>query len=527
MPLTQFPQYFIHFLRTNSDTRSIAWAIGNHFIIIMRKVNPDSIKLVAPCTYEIPIGFVPNMRVPGKFFATPDMAALAFAELQEWNEGDGKSIPSIAQIAYTATLPGISEASFGMADMHSGYGFCIGGVAAFDTTDHNAIVSPGGVGYDINCGVRLMTTNLTREDVEPHLSQLVDELYKQVPVGVGGKRKGFVTKADIRDILKDGAKWAVHRGYGVEEDLELCEEGGCVAYADPQTVSERAVDRGMGTLGTLGAGNHYVEVQEVDEVFDERAAEVMGIHKGQIVLMIHTGSRGLGHQVADDFIKEMEASCDLSALPDKQLASAPFESELGQRYIHAMGAAANFAWCNRQVIMHFAQKAFRNVLKRDDLEMHLVYDVAHNIAKLENHVIDGVEKQFVVHRKGATRAFGPSRREVPAKYREIGQPVLIGGSMGTASYVLVGRDGNPAFGSTCHGAGRTMGRGKAIRELDPDVIKAGLEAKGVKLRAASKKTVVEEASVTYKDVEQVVSACATVGLSAKVARLVPLGVIKG
>ena len=493
----------------------------------MASVDADAIKLVAPCTYEIPVGFVPDMRVPGRFFATPEMAALAFKELRDWKEDQMKGLPSILQIAYTSTLPGISVASFGMADMHSGYGFCIGGVAAFDRSDKEAIVSPGGVGYDINCGVRLMSTNLTREDVEPRITELIDELYKEIPVGVGGKRKSFITKNDIPEICKLGAKWAVNRGYGVAEDLELCEEGGCVSYADPKAVSQRAIARGMGTLGTLGAGNHYVEIQVVDEVFNEKAAEVMGLRKGQIVVMIHTGSRGLGHQVADDFIKTMEAQCEQTNLPDKQLASAPLDSDLGQKYIQAMGAAANFAWCNRQVIMHFARKAIAAVMKRDDLKMDLVYDVAHNIAKLEEHVIGGVEKEFIVHRKGATRSFGPSRPEIPAKYKEIGQPVLIGGSMGTASYVLVGVDGNCAFGSTCHGAGRTMGRAKAVRELDPDAIQAELEAKGVTLRAASKKTVVEEAAVTYKDIDQVVEACSTVGLSGKVARLVPLGVIKG
>lgn len=491
------------------------------------EINPALITQIGPCTYEIPIGFVPNMRVPGRFFATPDMAKLAFLELEQWLENRNTGLPSVIQIAYVATLPGITAGSFGMPDMHSGYGFSIGGVAAFDTSDTTAIISPGGVGYDINCGVRCMTTNLTRADIQDHLEALTDELYKQIPTGVGGKRKSFVTKKDIPEILAQGAKWAVQRGYGVAEDLELCEEGGCVSYANPRFISDRAIARGQGQIGTLGAGNHYVEIQEVDEIFDERAAEVMGLRKGQIVVMIHTGSRGLGYQVAEDFIREMEMACDMSQLPDKQLASAPLSSPLGQKYLHAMGAAANFAWCNRQVIMHFARVAFQNVLKRDDLEMHMIYDVAHNIAKLEKHVVDGVEREYIVHRKGATRSFAPGRVEIPVKYREIGQPVLIGGSMGTASYILIGTSRNEVFGSTCHGAGRTMSRSKAIKELNAEDIKSDLSGRGIQLRAANNKTVVEEAAETYKDVEQVVQACEAVGLSARVARLVPLGVIKG
>ncbi|KAH0787905.1 RtcB family protein [Histomonas meleagridis] len=492
------------------------------------KVDPSLIRMVEPCVYEIPIGFVPNMRVPGKFYATPDMAELAFSELQNWIDNPNTGLPSIIQIAYVATLPGISQASIGMPDMHSGYGFSIGGVAAFDTSDPNSIISPGGVGYDINCGVRCLTTNLTLPEIEPVRKQLIDSINRNIPTGVGGKRKKFITKSDIPDILTNGAKWAVDHGYGVPEDLANCEEGGCVSYADASLISERAILRGMDQVGTLGSGNHYVEVQVVDEIFNEEAANVMGLFKGQVVVMIHTGSRGLGYQVADEFIKEMEKNYK-DDLPDRQLCSAPLNSELGQRYLHSMGAAANFAWCNRQVIMHFVRDSFKRVMKRDDLEMHLIYDVAHNIAKIEKHVVDGVEKEFVVHRKGATRAFGPGREEIPEKYRAIGQPVLVGGSLGTASYILLGTDAdkNKSFGSTCHGAGRTMSRSKALREITSQKIKGELKEKGIEVRAANNKTVIEEAPENYKDIEQVVEACQIVGVSSKVARLVPIGVIKG
>jgi tRNA-splicing ligase RtcB len=469
------------------------------------------------------------MRVPGIFYATPETAELAMSELNNWLRNRNSALASIVQIAYVATLPGIATASFGMPDMHSGYGFSIGGVAAFDTSDPDCIISPGGVGYDINCGVRCLTTPLRRSDVKPHLKSLVDALYQKIPVGVGGKRHNFMTKQDIGEIVRDGAKWAIKRGYGVQADLDNCEENGCLRGAALSAISDRAVQRGVGQLGTLGAGNHYVEIQEVAEIFDQRAASVMGLSRGQIVVMIHTGSRGLGYQVADDFIKEMEEKCDIDTLPDRQLSAAPVASELGKRYLKAMAAAANYAWCNRQVISHFAREAFREVFETDDLEMNLIYDVAHNIAKIEKHVVDGVEREFVVHRKGATRAFGPGHPEIPRKYRGIGQPVLIGGSMGTASYILVGTDRktNRAFGSTCHGAGRVLSRSKAIRDLTADEVQGELSRKGIRMKAANKQTIVEEAPESYKDVDEVVEACQAVGISRKVARLVPLGVIKG
>lgn len=500
------------------------------------QINPDMIHLVEgeECVYEIPIGFVPNMRVPGRFYATPDMAALAFDELNNWNKNRNAGLPSIMQIAFVATLPGISKYSYGMPDMHSGYGFSIGGVAAFDTCDPNCIISPGGVGYDINCGVRCFTTHLTKEEVEEKKKDLIDAMYRNIPTGVGGKRKDFMKKTDVPEILSKGAGWAIEHGYGVPEDLENCEEGGCLKFAEPSLITERAIERGNGQLGTLGAGNHYVEVQYISEIFDEKAAEVMGLKKGEVVCMIHTGSRGLGHQVADDFIKEMERKCYNPNLPDKQLSAAPLYSDLGQKYLKSMGAAANFAWCNRQIITHFARKAFNEVFgdknsKGEEIKMDLIYDVAHNIAKIERHTIDGVEREFVVHRKGATRSFGPDREELPEKYKEIGQPVLIGGSMGTGSYILVGtvEEENGSFGSTCHGAGRVMSRTKALRELGAQQVKQNLSQKGIQLRAANNNTVIEEAPESYKDIDQVIEACQKVGVSKRVAKLIPIGVIKG
>ncbi|KAK8834992.1 hypothetical protein M9Y10_016636 [Tritrichomonas musculus] len=500
------------------------------------QINPDMIHPVEgeECVYEIPIGFVPNMRVPGRFYATKDMADFAFEELNNWIQNKSSGLPSIMQIAFVATLPGIKKYSYGMPDMHSGYGFSIGGVAAFDTSDPECIISPGGVGYDINCGVRCFTTHLTREEVEAKKKDLIAAMYRNIPTGVGGKKKNFMKKTDLPEILSKGAGWAIEHGYGVPEDLENCEEGGCLKFANPSLITDRAIERGNGQLGTLGAGNHYVEVQYIDEIFDERAAEVMGLKKGEVVCMIHTGSRGLGYQVADDFIKEIGKKCCTTDLPDKQLSSAPLQSELGQKYLQSMGAAANFAWCNRQVITHFARKAFTEVFgttnsNGEEIKMDLIYDVAHNIAKIEKHTVDGVEGEYIVHRKGATRSFGPDREELPPKYKEIGQPVLIGGSMGTGSYILVGtvEEENGSFGSTCHGAGRAMSRSKAMRELQIGHVREELNQKGIELKAADKNTIIEEAPESYKDIDQVIEACQKVGVSKKVAKLVPIGVIKG
>ena len=492
------------------------------------QIDPSLIKLVDECVYEISIGFVPNMKVPGRFYSTPDMAELAFQELNEWLSNRNKGLPSIIQIAFVATLPGITKYSYGMPDMHSGYGFSIGGVAAFDTSDPNCIISPGGVGYDINCGVRCFTTHLSREQVEEQKEKLINTMSKKIPSGVGGKLKNFMDIKDLPDILAKGSRWAVEHGYGVSEDIENCEEHGCMKDADPSLISRRALSRGNGQLGTIGAGNHYVEVQYIEKIYDEEAAKVMGLKEGEVVCMIHTGSRGLGHQIADDFIKEMEKNCDDCNLPDKQLSSAQLKSDLGQRYYKSMCAAANFAWCNRQVITHFAHESFKEVFGTED-KMDLIYDAAHNIAKIENHEFNGVKCQFIVHRKGATRAFGKDREEIPARYKGIGQPVLIGGSLGTSSYILVGTEGNVnnSFSSTCHGAGRAMSRSKALHSITAEKIEEQLKEKGIELRAANAHTVIEEAPETYKDVDSVIEACDTVGVSKKVARLVPIAVIKG
>lgn len=493
------------------------------------EIDPKMIKQISPCVYEIPIGFIPNMKVPGRFFATPEMAENSFEELEEWILDRNKGLPSIMQIAFVSTLDGIVKGSYGMPDMHSGYGFSIGGVAAFDTSDPDAIISPGGVGYDINCGVRCVATNLTKGEVIGYKKELIDALYNSIPTGVGGKKKRFLKKDDIDEVMLKGAKWAFENGYATEEDIENCEDHGCVSYADPSVISDRAKQRGFEQLGTLGSGNHYVEIQSVDEIFDDEIADIMGLFKGQIVLMIHTGSRGLGYQVATDIMKETK-NIKNPNLYDNQLKSPKFQSELGQKYLHAMGAAANYAWCNRQIITHRAREAFNQVFNgRKEVEMHLIYDVAHNIAKIEKHVIDGVEHELIVHRKGATRSFGPGREEIPEKYRSVGQPVLVGGSFGTASYILAGTNESMdlAFGSTCHGAGRVVSRQRALRCLDERKIQRELKSKGVEIRAASRGTIVEEAPETYKDVEEVVEACETVGASKKVARLLPIGVIKG
>lgn len=492
----------------------------------MSDIDLSLIKEIAPNTYEIPIGFVPNMKVPGIFYSNKDFLEHLFEEVQDWIKIPGSGLPSLLQIAYVSTLDGISRASYAMPDMHSGYGFPIGGVAAFDLSDEKAIVSPGGVGYDINCGVRLLTTKLTYEEIEPIKEQLVDKLFQTVPTGVGGKRGNFCTKSDIELILKNGAKWAVDRGYGVQADLDNCEEGGCLSNADPSLIGERARARGFSQLGTLGSGNHYVEIQRVDSICDEAAAATMGLFVGQVVVMIHCGSRGLGHQAASDFVERVKNESPLSfdKLPDPQLASAPAACKLGEEYLAAMAAAANYAWANRQLITHFVRRAFSEAFGRE-IQMDLLYDVAHNIAKRETHG----GREFIVHRKGATRAFGPSRAEVPPRYRGTGQPVLIGGSMGTASYVLAGTDESEerSFGSTCHGAGRAMARKRAAKDFEKETVLKQLADKGIIVRAAGEKTVMEEAPDCYKSVESVVDVCQSAGLSRKVARLLPIGVIKG
>lgn len=489
------------------------------------------IKEVEKDTYEIPIGFIPNMRVPGRFFATPEILEFAIQEVKDWEVNPKSGLPSILQVAYVSTLKGISKFSFAMPDMHSGYGFSIGGVAAFDMDDPEAIVSPGGVGYDINCGVRCLVSNLTYDEIAPFKDKLVESIYENVPCGVGGKRKDFIKMGDINQILEKGAKWCVENKYGTQNDLDCCEENGCMSGADTKLVSQKIRGAALNQLGTLGSGNHYVEIQRVEKIYNQEAANVMGLKENQVVVMIHCGSRNIGTKLASEYIDRMinENPEAVAQLPDEQLVSASAHSDTGKKYISCMAAAANFAWANRQTITHFVRKSFTDVLGRADVKLDLLYDVAHNIAKIEKHTIDGVEKEFVVHRKGATRSFGPGRTEVPEKYRAIGQPVLIGGSMGTASYILLGTEEamSKTFGSTCHGAGRTISRSKASRDINQEHVEEELHAAGVLFKAAGKKTLIEEAPEAYKDIDEVIDVCEAAGISRKVARTVPIGVIKG
>ncbi len=435
------------------------------------------------------------------------------------------------QVVNVAHLPGIIKYSLAMPDIHWGYGFPIGGVAAFDLKE--GIISPGGVGYDINCGVRLVRTELHRKDIEKRLREIVEALFRSIPTGVGSKSQMRLSLAEERKVLIEGAKWAVSQGYGRQEDLEYIEEGGTMEGADPDLLSDRALERGRPQLGTLGSGNHFVEVGYVEKVFNDKLAQALGLFPDQVSVLIHTGSRGLGHQVCDDYIKVMiQASRKYGIeLPDRQLCCAPLGSEEAKRYIAAMICAVNYAFANRQMITHWLREAFEKLFKLSprDLRMDLVYDVCHNIAKFETHIIDGIEKKVCVHRKGATRAFGPGRKEVPARYRPLGQPVLIPGDMGRCSYVLMGTQKamEETFGSTCHGAGRVMSRKRAIKAARGRSISRELEDQGIYVRATGRETLAEEMPEAYKDVSQVVEVVHNAGISQKVARLKPLAVIKG
>jgi tRNA-splicing ligase RtcB len=427
-----------------------------------------------------------------------------------------------------ATLPGIVQASYTMPDAHWGYGFPIGGVAAFDP-DQGGVVSAGGVGFDISCGVRCLHTRLRREDVLPAKAELADALYDTVPAGLGSRGRLRLTDAEMDAMLAGGARWAVEQGYGTAEDLERIEEQGCMAGARPEEVSRHAKDRQRDEVGTLGSGNHYLEVQYVAEVRDPVTAAAFGLHTGDVVVSIHCGSRGLGHQVGTDFLKRMVLAAGSYGidLPDRELACAPINSPVGQSYLGAMRAAINCALANRQVITHLTREAFARVLPQARLP--LLYDVSHNTCKVEEHVLDGRARRLFVHRKGATRAFGPGHPDLPAALRPSGQPVLIGGSMGTGSYVLVGTPQGEArsFGSSCHGAGRSMSRHQALRQWRGRDLVAQLAAEGILIRSPSMRGVAEEAPAAYKDVTAVVDAAEAASLSRKVARLKPLACIKG
>ena len=436
------------------------------------------------------------------------------------------------QAANVTTLPGIVGKSLAMPDIHWGYGFPIGGVAATD--DEEGVLSPGGVGFDINCGVRLVRTNLHIQDLDANKIQaLVDEMFKNVPSGLGSKAKVRLTRKELNDVLQLGARWGVENQYGWSEDVEFLEENGCLEYADNTKVSERAKQRGAPQLGSLGAGNHFLEIQKVAKIYDLEAAKAFGVKdEGQIMVMIHTGSRGFGHQVCSDHLRVLEQTVRNHNiwLPDRQLVCAPVKTREAQDYLKAMACAANFAWCNRQMIVHWVRESFEKILqqKSEDLDMGIVYDVCHNIAKIEEHEVDGKKRKVYVHRKGATRSFGPGKKGIPLKYKDVGQPVLIPGDMGTESYLLKGtNEAEETFGSTCHGAGRVMSRNQAVRTWRGEAIKNELQKKGIYTHPASWKVMAEEAPNAYKDVSEVVNVTHGAKISMKVAKLLPLGVVKG
>ncbi|MDP1759529.1 MAG: RtcB family protein, partial [Thermodesulfovibrionales bacterium] len=431
---------------------------------------PEKLKRLDDTRIEVPLDYKHGMRVKGIIYV--DEVLEKALESQ-----------SIDQVANVATLPGIVNASMAMPDIHSGYGFAIGGVAAFDLDE--GIVSPGGVGYDINCGVRLLRTNLMKNDVTPKLKDLVGILYNEIPSGVGSKGKIRLTPDSERRLMLNGARWAVEEGYGEMSDLERIESGGCIDGADPDLISKKAYERGRAQQGTLGSGNHFLEIQYVDEIYDEKSANAIGLFEGQVTVMIHTGSRGFGHQVCTDFLEVMERAVSKYKieLPDRELACAPYKSPEAQDYLAAMRAAANYAWANRQCIMHWTREAFMSFFSTTprELGMSLIYDVAHNIAKVEEHTVNGRKKKLVVHRKGATRAFPPGHPDLPDVYKQIGQPVLIPGDMGRASFVLIGTEKamSETFGSTCHGAGRVMSRHQAIKKAKGRAIWREMEDKGI------------------------------------------------
>ncbi|MFZ1985626.1 MAG: RtcB family protein [Desulfatitalea sp.] len=459
------------------------------------------------------------MRVPGMIYTSARMLDQVRQE------------EALNQVANVAVLPGIVKASLAMPDIHWGYGFPIGGVAAFDW--ESGVVSPGGVGYDINCGVRLATTDLEHADIQGRIKDLVDALYRNVPSGVGSTGSVRLSPKDQKKVLLQGSQWAIDHGFGTDDDIDHTEDNGCLPHADPEVVSQRALERGSNQLGTLGSGNHFLEVGVVEEIFLPEAAEAFGLRLGQITMMLHSGSRGLGYQVCDDFLAAMSKHVKTLGieLPDRQLACAYIHSEQGRRYLKAMACAANYAWANRQVLLHRCRETFEETLGISPraLNMRLVYDVCHNIAKKEEHIVDGRSQWLCVHRKGATRAFGPGRPELSHDYRDIGQPILIPGDMGTASYVLVGTDQAMAetFGSTCHGAGRVLSRKAALRQARGRSIARELEERGVLVRWTGRATLAEEMPEAYKDVSQVVEVVHGAGISKKVARLRPLAVVKG
>ncbi|MBN2559729.1 MAG: RtcB family protein [Phycisphaerae bacterium] len=486
----------------------------------MGKPYTGPIERVDDCRWLIPKSYKPHMRVDGMIYADDAMIDAV------------KSDQSPEQVANVACLPGIVGRSLAMPDIHWGYGFCIGGVAATDP-ERGGVISPGGVGYDINCGVRLIRTNLVRKDVEPRMEELVDRLFADIPCGVGRGGKIKFSRGELHKIVEEGSPYVVRRGLGWDSDIAMTEADGCLKNARPDFVSNRAYDRGADQCGTLGSGNHFIEVQVIDEVHDPDTARALGLEKGQITVMIHSGSRALGYQVCDDAIKELRDVPQQYgiSLPDRQLVCAPVRSPEGEKYIGAMRAAANFAWANRQIMTHLARQTFAKFFGKpaERLGMTMLYDVAHNIAKMEPYEVEGEQRLLCVHRKGATRAFPPGHPELPDAYKAVGQPVLIPGDMGTHSYVLVGQPGamEHTFGSSCHGAGRTMSRSAAIRASKGRSIYKELLARGVIARARGRTGLAEEQPEAYKDVTEVVNVLHNAGISRRVVRMRPLGVIKG
>jgi len=476
-------------------------------------------KKIGDMTYQIDVDSSKGMRVPVTIYADQGLVEKMVA---------GRTIQQAINVS---TIPGIQKHSIVLPDGHEGYGFPVGGVAAMDADE--GMISPGGVGYDINCGVRLVKTNLSEDDVRPKLKDLVTDLFKSIPSGVGSKGAVRLSPSQLDEVLVKGVSWAINQGYGTNDDADVCEENGQIANANPNKVSERARKRGAPQLGSLGSGNHFLEIQKVAEIHDEDAAKRMGIKKDSVTILIHCGSRGFGHQVCSDYLRiseQVQKKYNID-LPDRELACVPNKSEEGESYREAMFAALNFAWSNRQMLTHWTRKSFERVFKQSesDLDMKLIYDVAHNIAKVEKHTINGKLKSVVVHRKGATRAFPANRDEIPLKYRDLGQPVLVPGSMGTGSWILLGKENsmNATFGSTAHGAGRMMSRSKARRNFTEDQVKKSLNDKGIFIKSLTRDGVVEETPEAYKDVDSVVNVSHELGIATKVAKLVPIGVIKG
>ncbi|HSR31318.1 MAG TPA: RtcB family protein [Anaerolineae bacterium] len=475
---------------------------------------------ISEYVWEIPTSYRPDMRVPARIYASEELLDLAFRD------------KTMDQLVNTAAMPGVVKRVLVMPDAHQGYGPPIGGVVP--TRYPDGVISPGAVGYDINCGVRLMVSELMADEVRDEVSGLISALFRNIPSGVGkgGGARG-VSSREMDEVLVKGAGWAVKAGYGRPEDLERIEEGGAMDGADPSSVSPRAKQRGGPQLGTLGSGNHFIEIQEVEQVFDERVARAFGLFEGQLAVSIHSGSRGLGHQVCDDYVKSLQAAVSKYKiqLPDRQLVCAPLNTPEGRRYFGAMASAANYAWANRQCMAQLARRSFEEILagKVRNFDLHTVYDVAHNIAKIEEHTVDGKRIKLCVHRKGATRAFGPGHPAVTPVYRDVGQPVLVPGDMGTASYVLVGTGDamQESFGTSCHGAGRTMSRSAAKRQIHGGTLRQELEGRGIAVRAGSMAGLAEEAPDAYKDIDAVIRVVDGAGLARKVARLRPLAVMKG